>query len=233
MFFIPILIALLVIDLLLFTIWDRYIISFLMLIGIGVGAYWLVPEFTAFITDVGYTKLLTAYLPVYLVIGVAVATVKWIVHLFKVAGSVKDLYKQFKPELPKIQADPSIIGLHRRNDGNLMATPESAWKNEHTIFTYYIHHRGTQIDDWRLKEVLSDNNVYHRDINTREELIEALIPQAKKNVTRITFWALQWPITVIGTLIEDVLIKLGKHLSRLFDYLFNRMARKIITRAFG
>lgn len=218
-------------DLLLFTFWDRYVVSFFLLIGIAAGAFWFVPEFTAFILDVGIVKLLTVYLPVYLGVGVAVATVKWIMHLFKVAGSVKALFKRYKQELPKIQADPTIIGLY--GDQNENSAGAKIMKNEFTIFTYFINQRGTQIDDWRLKEVLGDNDVFHRDINTREELIEALIPQAKKNVGRITFWALQWPITVISTLVEDVLIKLGKHLSRLFDYLFNRLARKIITKAFG
>ncbi|TFH07049.1 MAG: hypothetical protein E4H14_09385 [Candidatus Thorarchaeota archaeon] len=230
MFILLILGALLVVDLLLFTFWDRYIISFFLLVGVGIAAFWLLPEFAAFIRDVGFTKLLTVYLPAYLGVGVLTATAKWIVHIFKVAGSVKDLFKQFTKELPKLKADPTRIGLYPRSTD--ADTITKVLDNENQMFARYIYHVGTGEDDWRLKEVIADNNVFREDLSTREELVDALIPQAKKNVGRITFWALQWPITIISTLIEDVLIKLGKHLSRLFDYVFNRMARKIITRAF-
>lgn len=229
-----ILAALLVVDLLLFTFWDRYIVSFLMLVGIAVGAFWILPEFAAFVYEVGFVKVLTVYLPAYLGIGVLTATVKWIMHLFKVAGSVKDLFKQFTRSLPKIKANPSTIGIFARDVQGQKVWVDDLLNNEHKLFVQYIQHEGTAEDDWRLKDVLRDNKVSTRgDISTREELIDMLIPQAKKNVGRITFWALQWPITIVSTLIEDVLIKLGKHLSRLFDYLFNRMARRIIGNAFA
>lgn len=81
------------------------------------------------------------------------------------------------------------------------------------------------------------NDRYYPNISTyqnfeREDCItEALTPKAKKEVDRISFWILQWPIVIIATILEDLLIKLGKHVADLFDYLFNQLARKLIGNA--
>lgn len=63
---------------------------------------------------------------------------------------------------------------------------------------------------------------------THEEMTELLTPKAKKNIDKITFWALQWPVTIIGTLLKDILLKIGKHLARLFDFLFHGLAKQIV-----
>lgn len=64
-------------------------------------------------------------------------------------------------------------------------------------------------------------------------VIDKLTPSAKENIDRITFWVLQWPIVIVATILEDILIKLGKRVAELFDYLFNGVAKKIIGNALG
>lgn len=64
-----------------------------------------------------------------------------------------------------------------------------------------------------------------------EVIVDALTPKAKEEVDRISFWILQWPIVVVATLLEDLLVKLGKHVAQFFDYAFNQLARKLVANA--
>ncbi len=81
------------------------------------------------------------------------------------------------------------------------------------------------------------NSHYYPRVSSFQEwkdpdvVVDALTPKAKNEVDRITFWVLQWPIVVIATLLEDLLVKLGKHVADLFDYLFNQLARKLVSNA--
>lgn len=78
-----------------------------------------------------------------------------------------------------------------------------------------------------------NRQIYHFENCDWDFVIDRLTPSAKENIDRITFWVLQWPIVIIATIFEDILIKLGKRVAELFDYLFNGVAKKIIGNALG
>lgn len=88
------------------------------------------------------------------------------------------------------------------------------------------------------KKFISYWNTYYRprvsefhNYDSPEVIIDALTPTAKNEVERISFWILQWPIVVVATLLEDLLLKIGKHAAQFFDYAFNQLARKLVANA--
>lgn len=74
-------------------------------------------------------------------------------------------------------------------------------------------------------------NITKIDYNNDEEFLDAITPKAKKHVSKISVWILQWPFVLISTFIEDVIRKLGKHLASLFDAMFTRLSRLLIRNA--
>lgn len=174
-----------------FFIADKFILSFFILLGSLIFAFFFVPEVGAYIATHGYMSILTELLPIYLVIGVGVAVVKWFLFVFKKAGKVAECRERA-----------------RKNDHTSRHQLVEYWNNY-----YYMY-----------------GNVYSAGVSLTndEEFLELFTPVAKREVDRITFWVLQWPIVVVATILEDFLIKLGKHVASLFDSLFNGLSKKII-----
>ncbi len=86
------------------------------------------------------------------------------------------------------------------------------------------------INAWNLKH-WDHSEKLSSSFRTDEELINALTPQAKKHVERISFWILQWPIVILSTLLDDFLRNLAKHVARAFDMLLNKLSRALIAKA--
>jgi hypothetical protein len=53
--------------------------------------------------------------------------------------------------------------------------------------------------------------------------------KARNNIDRITFWVLQWPIVIVTTAFEDLIVNIGKNAARLFDFMLTRVSRMMIT----
>ena len=210
--------VLILLDVLLFAVWDKYVFSFVLLLGLAVLAWYQVPFVYSFVETTGYLKLFAEYLPLYLLVGAVVAAAKWGFLVLSVAGDIKEIRQSYIENAKKKR------GV---DVGPLLKTDPAEMRG---FLSAVAHTGGT-----KAATVVYDNtSTFNFDSNTiqsSEDVLDAVTPRAKRNVERITFWALQWPIVIISTLVEDFLVKIGKHLSKLFDYLFTRVARKILARA--
>ncbi len=72
------------------------------------------------------------------------------------------------------------------------------------------------------------SNSFKSGLDDDDYFFGLFTPKAKDEADRITFWVLQWPLVIVATILEDFLIKLGKHIAELFDSLFSGLAKKII-----
>jgi hypothetical protein len=175
---------------------DRYVWSFIVLISSLAYAVFFIPDVAAYVSLVGWWVIFTEMLPIYLAIGVVIATLKWFLFVLKRARKINEGYKKFSERT---------------------ATSES--RSRRKDFAEY----------W-------NSNYYHLgrvsitgvNFTNDDEFIQTFTPKALNEVDRITFWVLQWPIVVVATFLEDLLIKFGKHVATLFDSIFNGVAKKII-----
>lgn len=186
---------------------DKYIWSFFWLVATGVAAFFFIPEVANVVHAVGWKTLAFEYVPLYLLVGVVVAFTKWIMFLFKAADGVRASYLDFK------KVDKVEDALVADNE----ATRYLKWMNDNYRTYRYCN-----------KSSLSASG----DYKTFDEVAADLAPRAKNQADRIAFWVLQWPFVVVGIFVEDLLVKIGRHVARLFDYLFTGVARRILARAF-
>lgn len=193
-----IIIALVVFDVCLFTFFDRYIVSFLFLLGMGVAAYFFVPVFATWAlehaTDWQYILKWTS---IYLGAGALTATLKWFFFNLKIRRKLKRARDEFKTG--------SLDAVRRRQEF------------VHTLDMYNIYKLNLQVSEG--------------DCATEESFIAKLTPAARKYVDRVTFWALQWPLVLLGLILEDLLARIGDWLSDFYDYAFTKLARMMIGNA--
>lgn len=193
-----IIIALLVFDVCLFTFFDRYIISFLFLLGMAVGAFFLLPTFAAWavehMTDWPY---ILKWMSLYLVAGASVATLKWGFFNLKIRRELKRARDEF--------SSPALDPIVRRK----------AFVETLELGTIY-----------KTRMTLGS-----ADYTTEEAFIAKLTPAARKYIDRVTFWALQWPLVLVGLILEDLLARIGEWLSDFYDFAFTRVARMLIGSA--
>jgi|SRR5579859_746865 len=76
----------------------------------------------------------------------------------------------------------------------------------------------------------SKHKIY--DVNHAKEtsVIDALAPRAKDNIGKITIWIFQWPVVIVSSLIEDLIIKLAKHFATALDAMFSRVVRGMVAK---
>jgi hypothetical protein len=193
-----ILVILLLIDLGLFVN-DRYIVSFLGLVAIAVGAYFFVPEFVALIVPYAWWELALYYAGA----GLAVATLKWVFFNFKNARAIK----RIRAEFGKIPVENGF-------------TSEAARRCEFAKFWNARRPRYTE-------HLSTSEGMY----NEPGYLTDQLTPKAADHAGRITFWILQWPIVVIGTVFEDIIYRLGEIGAEILNALFGGMAKLLVANA--
>jgi hypothetical protein len=224
-------IALLVCEVVLFSL-DRYITSFFLLIGSFAAAFFLIDGVSQYVTDVGWWTLVSTYGLYYLGGGVAVATLKWFQQLYHVRHTISDLRVEFEQSYKAptsataVTSEQSIPGV---DVGRPVPLTEAQLRmHKRKAFIRFV--TSNRPDALRRTQVAvpSDSATVENVLSSEEGLIDILTPKARNNVERISFWVLQWPIVVLSTVLEDLLLKIGKHLARLFDAVFNRAARALV-----
>lgn len=227
--------------------YDRYITSFIVMIASIAAAYFFVPIASDFI-KLHWVKIVAEYVPIYLVIGIGIATAKWVWFLRCVGATLKYLKSSFVTpvdvtEKNQAEYDAAVAkyktdlinweqsDAYRRNNkpkepAFFDPTPYAAIKN----YAFYEHVK----DKYGITELLRGqpkvriSNV--RDF-TKVSLTDVFTPRARDYIQRITFWVLQWPIVVLSTIVEDLILNIGTWVAQTFDTLFHNFARKIIGNA--
>jgi hypothetical protein len=200
MLLLSIIIALLILDVIVFAT-DRYGWSSILL-AVELGILWFIfPEIKNALTGQGLEHFFLVILPTYLGIGIVVAAAKWLWFNIRVASKIKDYAANFKP------------------------STETGAPNEFSQFLKFVNGRGYGLHNL-LKQEYNGTNV-----ETKEEMIVQLTPQAGQAVDRIAAWIWQWPVVCISFIFEDLVLEIGKWVSRVFGTLFGRFARMLIGRA--
>lgn len=140
----------------------------------------------------------------YFGIGIAIAAGKWILFNYGVSRRIETARREFSDE----------------NDLDKM-TPEQRRER----LASYVYEKRYHI----YKDSKSIN--WNKAAESNEALVVELTPDALDYADRIAFWVLQWPFVVLGTLLEDILFRIGEWVSELFKGLFTRLTRAIIGQA--
>ena len=202
MILLSIIVVLLLVDLIVF-INDRYILSFFGLVAITAGAWYFVPELANLLVAYDWLTLLGYYVGA----GVLTAAAKWFIAnislWLKLRNAREDFQRLNPPKDGETQADRQ--GRFARY-----------WNLEHGI-------RGASLTPF------IDFNGAETFEEKPEFLVEALTLRAKNHVDRITCWVLQWPIVIVATAFEDLLINIGRNVARFFDYAFTQFSRRLVA----
>jgi hypothetical protein len=178
---------------------EYYIASALSVIVALAGSYFLFNEFQSFVTFVGWKTVLTWYVPMYIGAGVLTALVKWFSLHVHIAMALKKIKgKKLYPE-SKEGLDPLVKKISESDD-------------RHIKFAL----RGR-------KYTFSMEGAYSLD-----DLIHKIAPVATDNVYAISAWIINWPYVVVHAALFDVLLKFGRWVSHVFDYVFGSINRAII-----
>lgn len=194
--------ALLLLDLLVF-LEDKYVVSWIGFMAILVGVWFMFPAVQALIAPFTVIEIVGYYLGV----GVGVACFKWVV-------ANVSLYSRLRLARQAFQREPS--------------PPNEATHARHCRFAhfwnlYYACERNSltpRVDTSSLSQFEANPNM----------LVDSLTIHAKKHIDRITCWVLQWPIVVLATIGNELLINIGRTTARCFDYLFTQMSRKLVEK---
>lgn len=194
------------IDVMLFAVVDRYILSFIFLLGEMYGVYYFVPEIAQYVNGTSVSFAIYIALA-YIGVGILVAALKWVLHTFKVARILKGLAETFKYDVNSDKYGSQIDN----------------------IFTQFLHYVSKEVGIANL--IKHDYSVSLNSIKSKEVMDDLLTPKAMKSVDRIGFGIVQWPIVIISFVFEDVLSKLSTWVSSLFGTLFSRISKYMISNA--
>jgi hypothetical protein len=205
-------------------------------------------------------QLFLIYIPAYLGLGLATAFVKWILFAAKRVGWITDAKQKFdakkfdpkKPDFKFKATDDASEELRKRlNRGaydphgplGKLSDEDQAKYNARVVelaAQYEAEWTATLPAQKRqaFVEFYKGNLPYDRkhkvyEVNYGKEtaVVDALTPRAKDNVGKITIWIYQWPVVIVSSLIEDLLIKLAKHFARFLDMVFSRVVRAMVAKA--
>jgi hypothetical protein len=214
--FLTILLILLFIDFLVFAAWDRYILSGVLLIATAVAAYFFIPAVAE--AFVGLTLWDVAYYAgLYLVAGAGTAMLKWLAHLFKVGRFISDCRSKFKSYPMPAFVDtydfrPFMAYVKDAGYDSVCRVDNFTSSN----LTIALHTVGCRTEPPRISE---------------EEMLAAITPRVANYRARISAWVAQWPFVLLALLFEDLLLKFGRWIADLLDWMFGHLARNIIKRA--
>lgn len=191
---------------------ERYGWSLFCLIGNVVLAYFFIPAVEEFFKNTDATSL-TIYGFEYLGAGIAVACVKWVFYVKKIAEKIAEWRIKFNKRVQEA-VEPAANGAKREQVPN---TPSA--------FANFVAH---EYNDFNYKF-----NGLSSGVNDNETLTTFLTPNAKNYIDKITFWVFQWPIVILDLLLYDILAKIGKHISTLINAIFNKVSRILVKNAHG
>jgi hypothetical protein len=183
-----------------FFSFEKYEWSIGVMVASIAAAYFFQPDFHNFVLT-GWVTILTKYIPFYLLGGLATAVAKWIIHNFKAASKIGEAKKEFDANHDK----PDAPIAQRRQAFVKFFESYMGYRSKHKIYTV-------------------------SDFNKETAVVDALTPRAKDNVGIITIWIFQWPVVIVATLFEDLIVKLAKNAARVFDALFSAASRALVGR---
>lgn len=144
------------------------------------------------------------YIPAYLGLGLATAFLKWVLYVAKRVRWIKEARATF-----------SVEAFRSRY-------PSSKDQSINEIFVRYYRE---QVPSYKHQV---NNDV---DWSKPDAIVNALTPRAKDNVGKITIWVYQWPIVILASIIEDLILKLAKHFARILDAIFSKYVRSMVAKA--
>lgn len=193
--------VLLFIDLL-FFINDKYVVSFFGLIGILAGAWYFIPEVAMFVAEHGWLYLTGTYLGIGLVVGAG----KWLIANVSLWIKLRNCRSDFQRDNP-----PKDEPLYVRQSRFANYWNNKYASNSNSMIPCIVY----------IKPEAFENNP--------TKLVDSLALRAKDHVERISFWVLQWPLVIVATALEDLVVNVGKNLARFFDYAFTQFSRRVVA----
>jgi len=193
-----------------FAALERYALTVAYVIAVLVGGWFFFDPVQVFLLD-NWREILFHQVPLYLGVGVAVSVVKWFWFVLKRASKIRDAKETFKPDSMHFDKDDghteSLEGLRR-------AKFIKHWNNS-IGYDHKVNMRGLHWREWDKPEIITD----------------LLTPKAKQHVDDISYWIFFWPFVIVSTLFKDLIVKLAKHVARIFDIVFSRASRLLISNA--
>lgn len=213
--------------------------SLFFIIAVLTAGWFLFPPFTAWVLAIGWKSLLLHWLPLYIGIGVAVATLKWILRNLKVAEKIRDLKETFNANLPitltearkaaysqNIEKGKSVYPRSRDGYDPDMKEPVAATAEEEAAYRRFKF-----MELWNRSSYRENINLDTVKWENPDIITELLVPRAKKHIDDISIWVVEWPFVVVGMVISDFLMKIGKHLAKLLDRVFTGLSKVLIRNA--
>lgn len=175
--------------------------------------------------------------PTYLGLGIVTAFGKWFLHVVRRVSWIKEAKATFifkDAQAPDFRSALTRSGYDQEKyqsfDEALNAfkndwVDERPKRQREAFVNHYRYHTrqehpGVEIELYEADYAVGDSAI-----------VQAISPRAVRNVGKITVWIYQWPMVVVSTLVEDVLLKLGRHLAKLLDNLFSRFVRRLVSDA--
>lgn len=211
MLIIAAIVIILFVDCVLFA-YDKYILSAAGFLAVTVGTYLLIPDVADLVTQYGFVTVGLGYLG----FGLMVALAKWIATSVKHGIRVREIRQEFDESALAKKTDVSNVDRRR-------------------AFAELWNARTQYTGPTELTPQISVPAAFHGEapdnsrFESEEYIVDQLMIKARNNIDRITFWVLQWPIVIVTTAFEDLIVNIGKNAARMFDFLLTRVSRMMIT----
>lgn len=208
-----------------FLIFDNLVGSYFMLAIALAVSYLVVPPVYVAVHAHTWLYLLTHYIGSYLVVGLIFAVAKWILFNFTVLGRIREVRASFTTSKSNelIQQEFADLYPDQRSGYGYGKTETFEGYRRFLFLQYWDTNTESHFPRANLKRYnqAEDANI----------VVQALTPRATRYIAEITLWILQWPVVLIATVIEDILVKLGKHIARLLDVILVGPMRTLVRMA--
>lgn len=217
--------VILLIDVILF-IKEEYAWSVLVMVVSIIAAYYFLPDVAEFVRGAGWQKLLM-YVGIYIGVGVIISLLKWVFFNLKITNEMKEVRTVFEREQAGVE-DP-LKQMHDELKHRISDfKPNNDLSDEENLKAF---RRYKFYEKYTRKTNSSVPHLSYWEFHDVEKFQDALTPKAKNNVGKITLWIFQWPVVIIATLFDDILMKIGKWVSRTFDLIFSGISRHLVGNA--
>lgn len=207
MIIIEIVLALLFLLGLTFVSFEKYEYTFLSTIVLVATSWFLFDPVKTFVTAVGWSTIFLKWVPLYLIVGVGVAFIKWGFHVWKTVTKISNAKESFEKSVPQVDM---LVPATRREE--------------------FVRHYIRSYGDHRSPDYFSVDSVSAHQWKDENIVAELLTPRAKRHLDRISFWVIEWPYVVITTAFDDIFIKFARNAGRFFDWAFTKASRFWIAR---
>jgi hypothetical protein len=233
--------------------------SFAFFGGLFAVAYLGIPVLTGWVHAVGWVKILFEYVPIYLILGVVVAFLKWMQYVHKQTDPMEKLKEGFEKIYHKnwykmyqdhwFKGKPTTVPPNVKPIGSgfsTVSTPPPAVESEtdapeHPAVDERAFRRALFLQNrtsYRFQD-MSPNRFALIDMSPKQiakyssdrVFLDEVTPKAKAHKMEITAWIFQWPFVIVATAIGDWLVNIGHYVAKFFDAKFGEIARRIMGRA--